>query len=513
MRSAFRSSRASAFVSICDLVLFGVFAMGGCVEDEVPPQRDPVEMPVPDEPTGARRVTVTHSIAPTLLAPAQERTACYSWTLDNDAPLYVDTVAFANLGAFHHSNWFVVPEDAYPGDDGMWDCTDRRFDAFAAAQAGTVLFAQSTQAWDERMDLANGAVIRIPERSKIVGDLHLLNLAPSAAETAAWLSLDLVHPWDVETVLVPLQLTYLDLEIPAKGKARFTAACPSLETAGNPLDIYYVLPHFHSTGDYFELWIENDETSSRRPLVLLEGFGADAIGQTFDPPVLKRATERLHFTCGYDNWYSEPLKWGIGIDEMCVVLALVDAVDVSSSVVLENDGFFGVQDGVAVNTGACETFTVPKGLAYALPTPEELGAPLYVPGNVDAVDGPPPGPTCVDADLAAQPLATPTLDNLRTHVFEPSCNFSACHGDAQAGGLHLTVAGLREALLTHEVRAATDLPLVSPGDPDGSWLYRVLSRCDPGAGAAHMPRNAPVLLSDETIALVAAWIQAGAEGE
>ena len=61
------------------------------------------------------------------------------------------------------------------------------------------------------------------------------------------------------------------------------------------------------------------------------------------------------------------------------------------------------------------------------------------------------------------------------------------------------------------------LPLVAPGDPEGSWLYRVLSRCEPhndsGFIVPHMPRNAPALLDDGLVAIVRAWIEAGAPAD
>ena len=34
---------------------------------------------------------------------------CQSWTLNNDEPLFVSKVRQTNDGAWHHSNWFFVP--------------------------------------------------------------------------------------------------------------------------------------------------------------------------------------------------------------------------------------------------------------------------------------------------------------------------------------------------------------------------------------------------------------------
>jgi hypothetical protein len=57
------------------------------------------------------------------------------------------------------------------------------------------------------------------------------------------------------------------------------------------------------------------------------------------------------------------------------------------------------------------------------------------------------------------------------------------------------------------------MALVEPGDPDNSWLYQILSECEPmgqNGVVTHMPRNSPVLLDDRSIALVREWIAAGA---
>ena len=68
--------------------------------------------------------------------------------------------------------------------------------------------------------------------------------------------------------------------------------------------------------------------------------------------------------------------------------------------------------------------------------------------------------------------------------------------------------------MDHQVKANTSMPLVAPGDPEGSWLYQRVSRCAPvddnGTALPNMPLNAPVLLQDEAVALVRQWIEAGA---
>jgi hypothetical protein len=55
--------------------------------------------------------TMTHSFEPLSVDVGEEVSGvCQSWTLGNDASLYVSEVRQRNDGAWHHSNWFFVPE-------------------------------------------------------------------------------------------------------------------------------------------------------------------------------------------------------------------------------------------------------------------------------------------------------------------------------------------------------------------------------------------------------------------
>jgi len=127
-------------------------------------------------------------------------------------------------------------------------------------------------------------------------------------------------------------------------------------------------------------------------------------------------------------------------------------------------------------------------------------------------------PVCVDHDPAAAAHMPATLSSVRDTLFASSCTFSSCHGGPNAAaGLNLRADDLHAALLDHDVKAATARPLVAPGDPDGSWLVELLTRCEPtddaGNVVAHMPRNAPTLSDPALVAKVRAWIAAGAPND
>lgn len=483
----------------------------GCAEPapEFPEPRDP--LPDPEMPADAEAsARVVHAVTPLTLEGSEETMTCYSWTVDNDAPLYVQAVDFQNEGSFHHSNWFVVPEDVYPGEDGFWPCAERDFEDVSAALAGTVLFAQSTQAQQESMAFEDGASIRIPARSKIVAGVHLLNLGPDPRETAAWLSMKLIHPALVETVLSPFMLSYFDLSIPPQSRATFTAGCVGLAFEDiEEFELHYILPHYHRTGILAKMTVFEDGMGT----VILDhtGFGASPMGRTLDPPIPFDDLGAMEFWCGYDNPHDETLSWGVGINEMCVFLGFADTSHVLIAGVKPGATTSNHVDeeGTLITTAGCDSVAIPRSNAYDLPTRGEIAGPLVQPNAGGPVREP---PSCEDIEVVIDDAPAPTFSEVQARVLVPWCSFSSCHGEAGAGDLVLDGEGAFDALVDVG-STAVDMPRVAPGDPDGSYLVRLLSECEPevqGITARRMPAGAPTLLDPGLVGLVRAWIETGA---
>jgi len=473
------------------------------------------------EPDVDDTIRITHEFGPLALPAFEDNvTRCTSWTLDNEKAVYVNAVQMANLGGFHHSNWFVVPEDQFPGEDGYWDCADRGFDEITAgSQGATVLFAQSTQSYTEDQKLAPGAVVKVPPRYKVIATLHTLNASPETTDTNLWLTLYPIHPMEVNGVVTGLSIQYKDLDIPPFTEARFTANCdlgtPYWITKQAPLALrlHYILPHYHYLGNFFEVKVVGG-LHDGEVVYSLDGFDGQANGKTFDPPLDLPGATGLSVSCGYDNWRSENVTWGNGEGEMCVMLALVESDAIMGATVELGSVLVGVEEDIQMYEGLCLGIALPENEEQGMPTPEEIAAPLYLP-PVDPNDqGIPPIPECRDADPAVLPDGEPTLTRLRDNVFGPSCTYSSCHGMSAVANLDLGATDLHAELLGHDVIAQTTRPLVAPGDPEGSHLYHLLSRCEPtddaGGVLKHMPYNAPFLLDDGRVALVREWIANGA---
>jgi len=359
-------------------------------------------------------------------------------------------------------------------------------------------------------------VIKIPPRHKVIGGTHLLNVGPAPVDSNAFMSLDIIHPKLVELVLTPFRLSFLDLKIPPLAESRFTAVCTDFgaryqAATGTPLDVklHYALPHYHYLGNYFSLNFEGGPFDGS-PVYEHNGFDGAANGRTYDPPLDLTGAETMRYTCGYDNWRDVEVQWGIGDQEMCVMLGFAES-KVLMDVTVTAAHAVGEQDGIIEFEGACGILAVPKNPAQSMPTDDERNAPLSVPPGGD--EGLPPVPACVDHDPSVQPEIEPTLSNVAAVVFTQSCAFNACHGSsAQAAGLDLQAPDLLAELLAHEVMGNVGATLVEPGDPENSWLYRMMADCSPEGGTgSHMPLNAPVLLDDRSIALVREWIADGAQ--
>jgi hypothetical protein len=469
---------------------------------------------VPDD-----RATVVHSFGVLELGPLEETQPCLQWTVGNEQAIYVQTVRLVNDGASHHSNWFVVPEDQFAGADGFFECNTRGFDELSAAVAGTVLFAQSTQSRLDEQTLPDGVVIKIPPHHKLLAGGHFLNLSDSDVVTEMRVSLDIIHPRDVSVIAAPFRLSYQDLDIPAFSEARFSGDCdlaPLYEDqAGKPLDLklYYVTPHFHYLGNFFDLSIIGGPRDGEN-IFRMEGFDGGSNGQAFDPPIDLTGGNGFRFTCGYDNWRDRTIGWGVGDQEMCVMLGLADSAMLMDAGV-QNGDLVGMDGEIFLNEGTCNSLGLPKNESQAMPTDDEIAAPLYVPPSSPGDTDLPPVPGCVDHDPATEALAPATLSSIRDTLFASSCTYSSCHGGPNsASGLDLRAEDLHATLLGHTPAGATSMPLVAPGDPDGSWLVHLLSFCEPtddaGNVVAHMPRNAPTLSDPALVAKVREWIAAGA---
>ncbi len=105
----------------------------------------------------------------------------------------------------------------------------------------------------------------------------------------------------------------------------------------------------------------------------------------------------------------------------------------------------------------------------------------------------------------------PPLSDVEAKVFARGCVFSSCHAanGSPAGGLSLSGSTF-DKLVNVKSTLAPQKPRVVPFDPEQSFLFEKIAQDKPSAGM-RMPPGQP--LAEDEIAMIRAWIVAGAENK
>jgi hypothetical protein len=347
-------------IQICAQKQQACVADGATLEERCEPCADK-ELPNAEgacEPIGGEMQE--HNFGEIILeAGAEHDGVCQSWILGNETELWVNAVEFSSQGFYHHSNWFFIQEGIHDYKDGTWfDCYDEGFQEVTTALKGGVLYAQSTQVDREVQSFADGAAVRIPPYSRVIAATHLLNYTPEEVTTSLTLRLYTIALEDVKVKLTPFRLTYFGLDIPAKSTAEFGSDC-DLETMFQAVDdkaldikLHYVLPHYHGLGHGFRLGIYGGDRDGET-LYELGTFTSDPFGKLFDPPVDLTGATGLSFSCTYLNPWDKDVGWGIGDQEMCVMLGFAESTVAFDASVQEGESLGPDSDGIIQNTGEC----------------------------------------------------------------------------------------------------------------------------------------------------------------
>jgi hypothetical protein len=289
--------------------------------------------------------------------------SCRSWTLNNDAELWVNAVELSQSEGSHHSNWTYVPDDKYTGADGIWPCKDRSYDFYSGVAAGGLLYSQSTQAVHEVQKFPDGAAIRVPPHARIISDIHVLNTSPDTTTGHATLTLYRLAADVVKVKLTSFHIEYDALDIPAHASARFTGDCAVaadvVKATGAPFapKVYYVLPHTHTLATAFFARIKGGPNDGKA-LLDLGSYNGEAHGKSFDPPMDLAGSDGFTFGCQYTNPRSTDVFWGLGAGEMCEMFGFADSTAFFESRVSTGKAA-GADGDVQLFTGACTNQVFP----------------------------------------------------------------------------------------------------------------------------------------------------------
>jgi hypothetical protein len=339
-----------------------VLALSACGGDPAPaaPTASDAGVDAPGLPD-TRAQTLTHHAGAWNLAAGAERTdLCESWTLNNEEPLYVNTVEMTAAAGMHHSNWFFVPDDAYAGPDGSWACNDRDFDQGAASALGGVFFAQSTQVTRESQRFPAGTAFVVPPHARIIGALHLLNTSSAMRSVDLSLTVRTLPRSEARTRLSPFYLEYHPLNIPPRGRSQFDVDCPIGERAmiltGAPLSMrfFYGLAHYHEMGASMRVTVLGGPLDGRA-LYENDARLGDSWARTMEPAVDITGATSLRLTCVFDNPSTRTVRYGNGNGEMCIWFGFTDSAFqwAARAPAGATNRVVETRDGVTYNTAPC----------------------------------------------------------------------------------------------------------------------------------------------------------------
>ncbi|MFO0652520.1 MAG: hypothetical protein U0326_40255 [Polyangiales bacterium] len=316
--------------------------------------------------------TLTHRAGPWTVAAGGERTdLCESWTLNNEEPLYVNTVEMTATAGMHHSNWFFVPDTAYPGADGSWPCRERDFEQGAASALGGVFFAQSTQATREAQRFPAGTGFVVPPHARVIGALHMLNTSTASRPVDLTLTVRTLPRSEVRTRLSPFYLEYGPLNITPHGRSQFDVECAvgaraqMLTGAPFSMRFYYGLAHYHELGATMRVTVVGGPLDGRA-LYENEARLGDSWARTMEPAVDVTGATALRLSCLYDNTTARTVRYGNGNGEMCIWFGFTDSpfqwAARAPQSATNRPG--ETRDGVTYNTAPCsEIITLPSRFA------------------------------------------------------------------------------------------------------------------------------------------------------
>jgi len=283
---------------------------------------------------GSSGSTLDFRFGPFDVAPGSEQTdLCVAVSLHNREPIYVNSIEMAGAPGIHHSNWFWVPSTRWLGfPEGAFSCAagdgTRPFDQQAATFDGGVLFAQSTQVWDEIQAFPAGSAIRIEPDARIIADLHLVNAGDNPLSVPLALSLTPIPERETTTILAGFAMENLSIALPPHEMSRFNVECDlSQNPGGLPWNFrfYHALAHYHALGVALSFDAIRDSDGGIDTIWTTEHQIGDELGGMLDPPFDLTGHSKVRLSCTYDNPTDHTITWGNAGGEMCIAFAYTDA--------------------------------------------------------------------------------------------------------------------------------------------------------------------------------------------
>ena len=203
-------------------------------------------------------------------------------------------------------------------------------------------------------------------RSEILLASSLPPTTANAVQTRMRVTLDTLREDEVSTKLKFFRFNYGALDIPPMSQSEFSGHCDLRAVHENAvkdpfsLKLHYVMPHYHTLGSSFRLQHLGGPKDGEDIYAIDNRYG-EPLGHAFEQPVDLSEGNGLSFTCGYDNPRAESVGFGIGDQEMCVMLGFAESKMIFDGAVNNNSDVQTGQDGVIRNTGPCDVIGSERG--------------------------------------------------------------------------------------------------------------------------------------------------------
>lgn len=271
---------------------------------------EPSSMP-PDEvlnnnppPAGSdvRKVTLKGSYT---LAPGEERYQCFlaGWSSEL-GDLAITRIVPKQDQYVHHIGVFT--DDLGTERQDTWECS--RMGAWGFVFGGGVGTGP--------VDMPAGTARKIPDGTKLVFQLHLLNATSKPVETTGTVDLELAKPGQNLQSIGTMLVGNTRLMLPPKQRTDVDSTCTSHPELAN---VFSVFPHMHKLGTALTV---SAGAGGEKKLVDVPRWDFGDQGNLAVAPMLRIAKdEPIKTHCAFNNTTDKPVVFGESTnDEMCIAV-------------------------------------------------------------------------------------------------------------------------------------------------------------------------------------------------
>jgi hypothetical protein len=270
------------------------------------------ELELPPPPKSGFRIAAERIV----LEPGEEITGCAAWPIPDVKNEIVYASRIYTTPGLHHSNVIAKPIHVELGESPYPACRPGAGDAFENIGAGIpdVLFANSTQVvGEEHITFPAGAGYRLDTSREIVTSIHWLN--PTSEPMIVEVAYDFFTMPESELTMevAPFVMSINDFAIAPKSSAVVETTC---EVFGG--EVFTLMPHTHDLIRRFTVELVGQDGATTT-VMDQAGYDLESDIESYEPTLDLEDVATIRYSCEFENPYDEPVTYGIGKNEMCIL--------------------------------------------------------------------------------------------------------------------------------------------------------------------------------------------------